>query len=341
MKIVRVQKRKIDVIKAYAPSRVDFAGGSLDLWPIGVILDKASTVNCAVDLYARVEARKIRDKLLRLVSEDYNISYEYKKGGPSGKLPLLEKILDHYGISEGWEIIIRSDFPSGSGLGGSSAISVALAKVLLEIKEHKESSSKTVAVLKDLEAKNLGFPTGVQDFWPAILGGVLAIHYKAGEEDIESLGQVFPFLSERLIVAYTGKSHLSSEMNYEFYKSFFDKDKTVRKALEGIAFASNQLYLAMKKANFEDAGEAMLEEWKNRKKLSPKISNKKMEELEKAAIEAGAMGVKGCGAAGGGSMVFLVKLGMKRSVELALKERGATVLNAEAVNSGVKVEVLG
>lgn len=341
MSVVRVQKRKIDVVKGYAPSRVDFAGGSLDLWPIGVILDKALTVNCAINLYARVEARKIREKSLILTSEDYGISYEYKKGSSSGELPLLEKILDHYGVSEGWEIIVRSDFPAGSGLGGSSSISVALAKVLLEIKEQKESPSKTVAVLRDLEAKNLGFPTGVQDFWPAILGGILAVHYKTGQEDIESLGQVFHFLSERLIVAYTGKSHLSSETNYELYKRFLDKDKTVRKAIEGIAFASNQLYLALKKGDFEDAGEAMLEEWKNRKKLSPKISNKKMEELEKAAIEAGATGAKGCGAAGGGSMVFLVKLGMKRSVELALKAKGATVLNADAVNSGVKVEVLG
>lgn len=341
MTVIRVQKRKVDVVRGWAPSRVDLAGGSLDLWPIGVILDNALTVNCAINLYARVEARKIREKFLRLVSEDYGVSYEYKKGLEKGKLSLIESICDHYGVSEGWEIVVRSDFPAGSGLGGSSAISVALAKVLLEIKEQKESPQKTVSVLRDIEAKNLGIPTGVQDFWPAMLGGALAIHYKTGSDDVESLGQPFPFLSERIVVAYTGKSHFSAEMNYELYKSFLDGKKTIVKAVEGIAKSSYELYVALKNGDLEKAGEAMLEEWQNRKKLSPKINTKKMEELEKSALMAGAIGVKGCGAGGGGSMVFMVKLGMKRSVELALKECGATVLSAEPVNSGAKVEVIG
>lgn len=339
MALIRLQKRKLDVVKGWAPSRVDLAGGSLDLWPIGIILDNALTVNCAINLFARVEAKKIREKFLRIVSEDYGISYEYRKGQKRGKLPLIESICDHYGVNEGWEITVRSDFPAGSGLGGSSAMSVALSKVLLEIKEQNESQQKTVAVLRDLEAKNLQVPTGVQDFWPAMVGGVLSIHYKAGNDDIESLGNVFPFLSERIVVAYTGKSHFSAEMNYELYKSFLNGDKAIRKSMEGIARSSYELYLALKSGDFERAGEAMFEEWKNRKKLSPKISTKKMEEIEKASLGAGAIGVKGCGAAGGGSMVFMVRLGMKRSVELALKDCGATVLSAEPINSGVKVEV--
>ncbi len=339
MKVIRVQKRKLDEVKGYAPARVDLSGGSLDLWPIGVILDNALTVNCAINLFARVEAKKIREKFIRIISEDYGISYEYRKGQKWGKLSLIERICDHYGVTEGWEITVRSDFPAGSGLGGSSTIAVALSKVLLEIKEQNEDPQKTVSVLRDIEAKNLGIPTGVQDFWPAMVGGILSIHYKLGNDDIESLGNVFPFLSERMVVVYTGKSHFSAEMNYELYKGFLNGDRSIRKAMEGIARSSYELYLALKKGDFESAGEAMLEEWKNRKKLSPKISNKKMENIEKAAIDAGATGVKGCGAAGGGSMVFMVKLGMKRNVELALKDCGATVLNAAPVNSGVKVEV--
>ncbi|MCX7830988.1 MAG: hypothetical protein N2445_08030, partial [Acidobacteria bacterium] len=314
-------------------------GGSLDLWPIGIIIPGSLTVNFAINLYARVEARKIREKFLRLVSEDYGISYEYKKGKEIGKLPLIESICDHYGVSEGWEITVRSDFPTGSGLGGSSAISVALSGVLNEIKEQKENPQKTVSVLRDLEARNLKIPTGVQDFWPSILGGALAIHYRPGIDDVESLGQVFPFLKERIVVAYTGKSHFSAEMNFELYRNFLEGNKTVVKAMEAISKSSLEFYNAIKNGDFDAAGDAMLEEWHNRKKLSPKIATKKMEELEKCALKSGATGAKCCGAGGGGSMVFMVKLGMKRSVELALIEHGATVLNAEPVNSGVKVEV--
>ncbi len=339
MTVIRVSKKEINLVRSYAPARVDLGGGSLDLWPIGVIIKDSLTVNCAMNLFARVEARRIKGKHLRLISEDFGFKYDFHPQNPPNKMPLVEEICSHYGVTEGWEISLRSDFPSGSGLGGSSAISVALAKALLAIKEQKEDVLRTVYTLRDLEARNLKIPTGVQDFLPPIFGGALAIHYKLGYEDIESLGQVFPFLNERIVVAYTQKSHISSDTNYQLYRSFLDGDKKVVKAMENIAEATKGIYKSLKDGDFEKAGEEMLQEWQNRKKLSPKISTKKMEEIEKASLKAGALGVKGCGAAGGGSMVFLVKLGMKRSVELAIEKCGATVLNCEPCNEGCTVEV--
>jgi D-glycero-alpha-D-manno-heptose-7-phosphate kinase len=340
MSVIRVPKKKVSAIKAQAPSRVDLAGGSLDLWPIGVIVENAVTVNCAINLYARVEARKTKDKFLHLASEDYVKEYDFRKGSPPGALPLLEKLCSHYGVTEGWSILVRSDFPAGSGLGGSSAVAVAMAKTLLEIREAKENNLKTVNVCRDLEARNLGIPTGVQDFWPSMLGGILAIHYRPGGDDIESLGNVFPFLAERLVVAYTGQSHFSADNNYELYNAFLQGKKEIVRAMHNIAAASFGLYKALKNSDFDEAGRMMLEEWENRKKLSPRIATPKMEELQKASIDAGAVGAKGCGAAGGGAMVFLVKLGMKRAVEVALEKCGSVILSAEPEKRGCIVEAL-
>ena len=218
MKVVRMPKKKINLVRAQAPARVDLAGGTLDLWPVGVIVEGSVTVNCAVSLYARVEARKTKERFIHLSSEDYVKEYDYRKGSEPGALPLLEMLCSHYSVTEGWNISVRSDFPAWSGLGGSSAVSVAMAKALLEMKEAKENNQRTVTVCRDLEARNLGIPTGVQDFWPAVLGGVLAIHYRPGGDDVESLGNAFPFLAERLVVAYTGKSHFSADNNFEIYR---------------------------------------------------------------------------------------------------------------------------
>lgn len=340
MKVVRMPKKKINLVRAQAPARVDLAGGTLDLWPVGVIVEGSVTVNCAINLYARVEARKTKDKFIHLSSEDYVKEYDYRKGSEPGALPLLEMLCSHYSVAEGWSISVRSDFPAGSGLGGSSAVSVAMAKALLEIREAKENNQRTVTVCRDLEARNLGIPTGVQDFWPAVLGGVLAIHYRPGGDDVESLGNAFPFLAERLVVAYTGKSHLSAENNFEIYQAFLQGRKETVAAMRGIAAASRGVYQALKVNDFDEAGRMMTEEWESRKKLWPGITTPKMEELGEAALEAGAAGVKGCGAAGGGSMVFLVRLGMKRVVELALEKRGAVILSAEPDKKGCVVEAL-
>ncbi len=340
MSVVRMPKRKVNLIRAQAPCRVDLAGGTLDLWPVGVIVDGSVTVNCAVNLYARVEAKKTKNRFIHLSSEDYVKEYDFIKGGEPGALPLLEMLCAHYSVTEGWDISVRSDFPAGSGLGGSSSVSIAMAKVLLEIREAKENSQKTVAVCRDLEARNLGIPTGVQDFWPSILGGALAIHYKPGGDDVESLGSVFQFLPDRLVIAYTGKSHFSAENNFEVYQSFLQGKKEVVSAMKNIAAASQGVYRALKAGDFDEAGMMMLDEWENRKKLSPRITTPKMDELQAASMEAGAAGAKGCGAAGGGSMVFLVKLGMKRAVELALEKCGAVILNAEPDKKGCTVEAL-
>jgi len=340
MRVVRVPKRKVNLVRAQAPSRVDLAGGTLDLWPVGVIVEGSVTVNCAVNLYARVEARKTKDKFIHLSSEDYVKEYDFRKGAEPGDLPLLEMLCSHYSVTDGWSISVRSDFPPGSGLGGSSAVSIAMARALLEIREAKESAQRTVTVCRDLEARNLGIPTGVQDFWPAILGGVLAIHYRPGGDDIESLGNAFPFLTERLVVAYTGKSHFSADNNFEIYQAFLQGRKETVRAMKGIAEASQGVYRALKNNDFDEAGRMMNEEWENRKKLSPSVATPKMEELQKAALEAGAVGAKGCGAAGGGAMVFLVRLGMKRAVELALEKSGAVILSAEPDKKGCTVEAL-
>ena len=340
MSVVRMPKRKVNLIRAQAPSRVDLAGGTLDLWPVGVIVEGSVTVNCAVSLFARVEARKTKNKFIHLSSEDYVKEYDFAKGAAPGDLPLLEMLCRHYSVAEGWDISVRSDFPAGSGLGGSSSVSVAMAKTLLEIREAKENSHKTVAVCRDLEARNLGIPTGVQDFWPSILGGVLAVHYRPGGDDVESLGNVFPFLADRLVIAYTGKSHFSAENNFEVYQAVLQGKKDVVEAMRGIASASLGVYRALKDGDFDEAGRMMGEEWEHRKKLSPRITTPKMEELQAAALEAGAVGSKGCGAAGGGSMVFLVKLGSRRAVELALEKCGAVILSAEPVNKGCTVEAL-
>jgi len=131
-------QKEINLVRSYAPARVDLGGGSLDLWPIGVIIKDSLTVNCAMNLFARVEARRIKGKHLRLISEDFGFKYDFHPQNPPNKnAPLFEEICSHYGVTEGWEISLRSDFPSGSGLGGSSAISVALAKRSLLLKNKK------------------------------------------------------------------------------------------------------------------------------------------------------------------------------------------------------------
>src|SRR5260370_40773615 len=60
------------IIESKAPTRVDFAGSTLDIWPLYLFHPGAVTLNAAISLYAssRIETRPNGDNRIKLVSPD-------------------------------------------------------------------------------------------------------------------------------------------------------------------------------------------------------------------------------------------------------------------------------
>ena len=61
-------------ILAKAPTRVDLAGGTLDIWPLYLFHPGAVTVNAAITRYAycTIETNSSGDARIRLISRDTN-----------------------------------------------------------------------------------------------------------------------------------------------------------------------------------------------------------------------------------------------------------------------------
>ncbi len=327
-------------VTALAPARVDLAGGSLDLWPLGLCVEGSATVNVAVGLYA--EARLVPGPAegLRLGSEDYGARYLWRPGAPPGALPLLERFCAHHGVTAGWSLETRAGSPPGAGLGGSSAMSVALDRALGTLSGQSGEAAAVVARCRDLEAAQLRIPTGVQDFWPALLGGVLCIQYRAGGEAVRKLCVDLDSLAEHLLVVYGGRSRLSAGTNWALYKAFLDGEPAVRRALEGIAAAARDMVDALEAAEWASAAGALEREMDFRAGLSGGILTPETEALFAAGRRAGALGAKVCGAGGGGCSVFLVEPDRRRDVAAAVHALGGRVLEAPPVEAGCSVEVV-
>ncbi|PYU76210.1 MAG: hypothetical protein DMG49_01885 [Acidobacteria bacterium] len=60
------------IIESKAPTRVDFAGGTLDIWPLYLFHPSAVTVNAAISLYAScvIETLPSGDNRIKLISRD-------------------------------------------------------------------------------------------------------------------------------------------------------------------------------------------------------------------------------------------------------------------------------
>lgn len=326
-------------VKARAAARVDLAGGSLDLWPIGQIIPGSSTINLAVSLAATAECRATGEAGVALASADLGVAYRWAPGQPSGKLALAERLCEVFGVKSGWSIAMKSDVPPGSGLGGSSAMSVALALALRAISGREWTDDALVGLCRDLEAAHLKIPTGVQDFWPALRGGLLSIRYEPGGERVMSLPLPLKPLATRLVVAYTGQSRLSAGTNWALYKRFLDGDPVTRGGLEGIAAVARDMEAALLAGDLDLAASLLDGEWRHRKSLAEGISTPLTEALMAAAKRAGAQGGKACGAGGGGCLAFLVREGTRLEVEAALEREGARVLPAHPVERGHLLEV--
>src|SRR5262249_48805042 len=157
-------------------------GGTLDIWPLYLFHPGALTVNLAIDQRAscRVEPRSAG---VRIESVDTGTVHTAESVGAltaKADAPLAAYVLEALGVGGGVTVVTRSCVPAGSGLGGSSALAVAVAGAAGWATGAPLSEDELWPVVRDAEARCIGVPTGIQDYLAALHGGLLAIRLEAG-----------------------------------------------------------------------------------------------------------------------------------------------------------------
>ena len=122
----------LDVIRASAPTRIDLAGVTIDIWPLYLEHAGASTVNAAISLRAHATVEPRTDGRVGLRSIDTNKAVEaarWEELDPRGDLPLLALMARHYGLVNA-TLTTRGESPAGAGIAGSSALTIAVCSAL-------------------------------------------------------------------------------------------------------------------------------------------------------------------------------------------------------------------
>ena len=197
-------------------------------------------------------------------------------------------------------ITTRTDAPRGSGLGGSSALSVTLVRALCEFTGQRIEGDDLVALVRDLETRLLGVPAGIQDYYPAVYGGLAALHLNPGAVTRHEIALPIDRLSDHMLLHYTGVAHFSGTNNWQMYKRQIDGKRKVHKGFERISQSAADMEKALMAGDFRAAGDALAREWENRKALVNGISTPEIDAAIDVATKAGAWGGKVCGAGGGG-----------------------------------------
>lgn len=324
-----------------APVRADLAGGTLDLWPLYLFHPGARTVNVAISFYAESEVTETGTSGIEIDLTDQGYQQHYRsleELAADPKAALLYRILQHFHTIDGIRITTRTDAPRGSGLGGSSALSVTLIRALSELAGEPVEGEELIALVRDLETRLLGVPAGIQDYYPPVYGGLASLRLEPGAVRRQEIAFPVDRLGEHFLMHYTGVAHFSGTNNWEMYKRHIDGKKKVQKGFDKITESAIEMQRALDTGDMRAAGAALAHEWANRKALIAGISTPEIDSAIEAATAAGAWGGKVCGAGGGGCIVFLFPPDRRDAVRDALANVPGRVLEAMPVPHGLTVE---
>jgi len=327
-------------IHASAPTRIDLAGGTLDIWPLYLFHDGAQTLNAAISLRASCDLRTRSDRRLVIHSEDSDERVEvdhWSQLRDTHDLRLLGRLL-HYFQAEGLELRTRSDSPVGAGIAGSSALNIAVCGALNAWSGGHRTADEIFQIAMNVEAQAIDVPTGAQDYRPAYYGGISAVELRVNGVRRVAIDVRPEELQQRLALAYTNASRNSGINNWDVMKRHIDGDKGVQLAFARIRDIAAAMRAALERRDWSEVGRQIAAEWDNRKKLAPGVTTPEIDAMLAAARGAGAIGGKVCGAGGGGCLFCFAEPEAIPAVRQALADTGARVLDFTIEARGLVID---
>ena len=326
-------------IVSSAPTRIDLAGGTIDIWPLYLFHDGATTLNAAISLraHARIESRT--DGRLELISLDTDRRVDAARwsdlDGSSG-LPLLALIARYYRL-ENATLTTRGESPAGAGIAGSSALTIAACGALSRWTNSSTHADDLLHIAMNVECQTIRVPTGVQDYRPALFGGIAAVELRLDGVRRTALDVDRQELEKRMVLAYTGAPRQSGTNNWDITKRHLDGDRHVFDCFERIRDTAVALRAALERGDWDEAGRQIAEEWDNRKRLAPGVTTPLIDDLMARARAAGATAAKVCGAGGGGCLFCYGPPAARAAIAEALVNGGARVLAFQIETEGLRV----
>jgi D-glycero-alpha-D-manno-heptose-7-phosphate kinase len=329
-------------IVAHAPCRVDLAGGTMDIWPLYLFHPGAVTVNFGVNILTRCTITPLPGKRIRLKSLDTGREDEFRdlealNSAKKYHHALAAYLVKFFAPQSGLEVETHSESPAGAGISGSSALMIATTAALARCTGRKLDKEETRVIAQNVEAQLIKVPTGCQDYYPALYGGVSAIHLDVDGIHRKAIAVSAEELDRRFVLTYTGAPRQSGINNWKVFQDHISGRGRVFGNFERIGEIARAMHQALAQADWAEVGRLIGEEWKLRKTNAPKISTPLIEKLIKVASRNGAVAAKVCGAGGGGCVVFLTEPDARERVVQTIRSYGGEVLPAAVAREGLVI----
>ena len=333
------------IIRSKAPLRLGLAGGGSDVSPYSDLYG-GFVLNATINLYAYCTIEEQKNKQIEFNATDIGkrITYPSKKVLPiDGELDLHKGVYNHivkqFNLSPlSFTMTTYSDAPPGSGLGSSSTMVVAIVKAFAEWLNLPLGEYEIARLAYDIERFDLQLSGGKQDQYAAAFGGFNFMEFKAGEQVIVNPLRIKQWIIDELessmILYYTGVSRSSAKIIDEQKKNTSSGNTIAIQAMDRIKQSSVEMKEAILKGDMIQFTKIMGSAWEDKKKMATSISNKNLDTIFEAAMQAGASTGKISGAGGGGFIMFIVEPTLRINVVNALNKLSGKVVNFQFSKGG-------
>lgn len=327
---------------ARSPVRVSFFGGGTDL---AAYYERygGAVLSTTIDKYVYVHLNTSTRDALQITSSDYRTFYRHNPGEPllwDGDLSLPRAVLQQFGVEHSVSIFLASEAPPGTGLGSSSAVTVALIKAISAACGLNLTKPQVAELACYIEIEKLAKPIGVQDQYAAAFGGLNWITFGANGINVQPLSIPSPTVSRlesNLLLMFTGATHDSAYILAQQTDATKTHKGIVVESLQAVYELALQARTYLQRGEIDRFGALLDMAWQHKKRFAPGISNDYIDHCYAIARNNGVLGGKIAGAGGGGFLLLYCEEGTVHRVEQALTREGLRRMDFRFENDGGRV----
>lgn len=324
--------------RARAPVRISFSGGGSDL-TYYFVGRPGAVLSTTVALYSHATLIPRAESTINIHSEDLDTHQQFASLIDLLNRPqddLLSAVVSVIKPSYGFDLYVRSDFPVGSGLGGSSAVATAVVAAFNEMRTDRWSTYEVAELAFQAERVCFGVSGGWQDQYASAFGGFNLIEFGEEKNLVHSLRveqAILNELEECLILCDT-RTMRASGVLHEAQKATFTEEAKASE-LEAMVTLCRTMHRHLVRGELLEFGRSLSVGWQIKRGLSNGISDASLDAIYDAAIEEGSLGGKLLGAGGGGFFMFFVQPQHRQRVARRLRSMGCRITNFRFENEGV------
>lgn len=330
------------MIISKAPVRLSFGGGGTDL-PSYYEQHGGMVLSLTIDKYVYSILDDAGDGPIEIISSDYQLHQrvdDLSKTSLTGALKIPKAVLKHFGVDKGVLLSIKSDIPTGSGLGLSGAVTVSLVQLLATYTGRELSKKELAETASYIEIDMLGRPIGMQDQYASAFGGLNAITFAKDGISVEPVAlrpDVLAEFERRVMLWHTGESRDSASILKGQKAATEHNDALVIKTLDTLKDQARQMRALLEAGDLQGFGALLHQAWEHKKKLAKNITNPDIDTAYQTARDLGAMGGKITGAGGGGFLMLFCDPERQEDVRAALTELGLQQLDFHFESDGAQL----